>query len=297
MIVSVASTLKNMQPNFLIIGASKCATTSISQLLAQHPEIFLIQKEPRFFSEDENFSKGYEWYESLYSGSEAYKARGDRNNLYTMKEVFPKTAERVFSYNPDFKLIYCVRNPVHRIESYWLEIRSHGGEGVHYDFNRAVHVNRHWLVDASNYWQQISEFRKYTADDNILIIFYEDFREDNQKTLKQCYEFLEVDSGFSAAQDVVHLNPSEGKKVPSNTLSKLRQNSFIREGAKIIPASIRKPLMRKLFFKPSQGKPVWNSDSLEWVLDQLAGDTQKFLDFYGKSSDFWDLKAVKKLNT
>ncbi|WP_346293308.1 sulfotransferase [Sphaerothrix gracilis] len=284
-----------MKPNFLIIGASKCATTSISNLLAQHPEIFVISKETRFFSEDQIFAKGTDWYESLYKDGEAYKARGDRNNLYTMKEVFPDTVERIFAYNPDFKLIYCVRNPIHRIESYWLQIRSHGGEDVHYDFNEAVHLNREWLVDASNYWQQINAFRKYFSDDQIMIVFYEDFRKSNQGVLKECYKFLEVDPHFSFSQEQIHLNPSAGKKIPSSALSKLRQYPLLRTGAKIIPPSIRKPLKQKLFFKSSTGKPTWKPETLEWALKEISEDTNKFLEFYGKSDRFWDLKAVDVL--
>ena len=40
-------------PNFFIVGAPKCATTSMDYYLGQHPEIFMCpSKEPHYFAED-----------------------------------------------------------------------------------------------------------------------------------------------------------------------------------------------------------------------------------------------------
>ena len=44
-------------PNFIVIGASKCGTTSLYAYLKQHPEIFLSHiKETHFFSFDEIYA-------------------------------------------------------------------------------------------------------------------------------------------------------------------------------------------------------------------------------------------------
>jgi hypothetical protein len=43
-------------PNFFIIGAPKCGTTSLSKWLAGHPEVYFSPiKEPHFFNTDENW--------------------------------------------------------------------------------------------------------------------------------------------------------------------------------------------------------------------------------------------------
>src|SRR5579871_6019552 len=43
-----------LKPNFFIIGAPKCATTSMAAWLAAHPYIFMSpKKEPHFFNTDE----------------------------------------------------------------------------------------------------------------------------------------------------------------------------------------------------------------------------------------------------
>ena len=53
-----------MLPNFLIIGAARCATGWISQCLREHPDIFVASDETRFF--DENYKKGLGWWEQRY---------------------------------------------------------------------------------------------------------------------------------------------------------------------------------------------------------------------------------------
>ncbi len=38
-------------PNFLLVGAPKCGTTSIASYLAQHPDVYITPiKEPKFFT-------------------------------------------------------------------------------------------------------------------------------------------------------------------------------------------------------------------------------------------------------
>lgn len=280
-----------VKPNYMLIGASKCATSTICTLLGQHPDIFMTEpKEPNFFCNDEVFQRGFEWYESLYAQGADKKMRGEGTNRYTMKEVFPKTIERIVSYTTDLKLIYVVRNPIDRIASYWLQKRSHGGEEVHYDFNTAVRVNRNYLVDSSNYWQQINVYREYFSDDRICVMFYEDFQVDTNAFMRRCFEFLEVDPDVPLANDSLHLNPSSGKKVPIETLSRLRSYSIFRAGVKLIPTGLRETIKQRFLFKESQGRPQWNPETLEWALDILEFDTIEFLKFYGKSEKFWSLR-------
>ena len=282
-----------MKPDFIFIGASKCATSTISAMIEQHPDVFMISKETSFFSNDDIYAQGSEWYESFYVDSGDAKVLGERNNLYSMREVFPKTASRVAAYSKDLKLIYCVRNPIERIESYWLEIRSHGGEAVHYDFNTAVKVNREWLVDASNYWRQINAFRPYFPDDQILIIFFEDFKKDSDAVMRRCLEFIGVDPNVPIAQSQLYLNPSAGKQIQRESLSRLRTLPLFSTAVKLIPKSLRDSTKQRFFFKAVKDRPNWDPEVRKWVADLLEEDTASFLEHCGKPSDLWKLKDEK----
>jgi len=45
-----------MKPNFFIIGAPKCGTTSLATYLGMHPNVFMCSpKEPHYFSTDINW--------------------------------------------------------------------------------------------------------------------------------------------------------------------------------------------------------------------------------------------------
>lgn len=286
-----------MKPNYMTIGSAKSATSTLCTLLGQHPDVFVTQpKEPNFFSNDEIYDRGFEWYESLYESAGTQKMRGEGSNRYTMKEVFPKTVSRLASYNPDLKFIYIVRNPIDRIESYWIQKRSHGGEEVHYNFNTAVRINRDWLVDSSNYWQQISAYRSKFSDKQILVVFYEDFKNDSQAFLESCFEFLEVDPKVPLLKSNVNINPSSEKRLPTKKLSQLRSLSLFRFTAKLIPSTIREPLKQKFFLKKVESRPQWQTDVQNWVADILESDTRQFLEFYGKPRDFWNLRSAKTLD-
>jgi Sulfotransferase family len=66
-------------PNLFIIGAAKAGTTALYDYLAQHPQVFLSpDKEPMYFSRDEYYARGPDWYEHLYfRGAENYPVRAE----------------------------------------------------------------------------------------------------------------------------------------------------------------------------------------------------------------------------
>jgi hypothetical protein len=74
-----------MRPNYLVIGAHKCATTTVCTLLGQHPDAFMAEvKEVHFFSKDEVFGRGFAWYESLFDPAGSKKRIGEGRPTYTM---------------------------------------------------------------------------------------------------------------------------------------------------------------------------------------------------------------------
>ena len=52
----------SVKPNFLGIGAPKCGTTWLSEVLRKHPEIFVAHgKELVYFASEKQFGKGENW--------------------------------------------------------------------------------------------------------------------------------------------------------------------------------------------------------------------------------------------
>ncbi len=113
-----------MIPNFLIIGQTKCATTTLWSLLGDHPQIFMCDpKEPHYFSVPERYAQGIQWYESLFEGAGDAIAIGEASASYAGARYGQVASERIFETLPNARLIYCVRHPLRRIESAWIDVR------------------------------------------------------------------------------------------------------------------------------------------------------------------------------
>ena len=103
-------------PSFVIIGAMKCATTTLAEQLGAQPGVFISDpKEPNFFSDDAVFRRGMNWYASLFDSAESGAMLGEASTHYTKLPTHPKACERMLAALPDAKLIYVMRHPVDRI--------------------------------------------------------------------------------------------------------------------------------------------------------------------------------------
>jgi hypothetical protein len=105
-------------PDFIIIGAQKCGTTFLYQLLVQHPHVKpAFAKEVHYF--DLNFGKGDNWYRSYFPlqvrNSRTY-ITGEASPYYLFHPHAPRRASAVV---PDAKLIVLLRNPVDRAYSHY----------------------------------------------------------------------------------------------------------------------------------------------------------------------------------
>jgi hypothetical protein len=99
------------RPNFFILGAPKCGTTSLASWLSQHPDVFIpAEKEPNFFNDDHQVPTRLtsRQYARLFSAAKA-RAIGEASVWY----LYSRTAVRnILAYQPDARFIVCLRNPV-----------------------------------------------------------------------------------------------------------------------------------------------------------------------------------------
>jgi hypothetical protein len=133
-------------PDFLILGAAKCGTTSLHTWLNQHPQVQMcFPKEPVYFELD--YSRGPEFYlETYFPGWDGRRRIGDGRaaNLY-----FPWVPGRIKQSNPDAKLIILVRNPIERCLAHWWAEFRRQHEPLH--FEEAVLANLQRLRSGIQY--------------------------------------------------------------------------------------------------------------------------------------------------
>ena len=282
-----------LRPNFIVIGAAKCATSSLCRMLSEHPQVYFSPiKEPKFFCDDTLFTrKGWPWYESLFFEGRDSPFRGEGSTYYTMRERYPRTVERIANALPDVKLIYMVRHPLRQIESYWIQERANGCAFALPDFNQAIRERFDWITPPANYMYQLEPYLSRFSRDQILVQFFEDFCQDPVKVVGNCLAFIGAEADLAPQTLTPKENISDGKLLLDPRFDYLRDTSVVRALKWMLPAQLKRSLTRKLFVRvPWSGRPAWNESTRAMVIDKLAAPTREFLLEQGRTPDYWDFR-------
>src|SRR5262249_53369576 len=126
------------KPNFFIVGAPRCATTSMYTYLKQHPQIHLsLLKEPLFFATDLTIQPLAVTDEASYLGlfADAGDARriGEGSVFYLLSK---RAAEEIKRFSPRAKIIIMLRNPIDMMHSLHALYLRTGNEDL--DFEEAI---------------------------------------------------------------------------------------------------------------------------------------------------------------
>lgn len=104
------------KPNLFIIGAPKCGTTTISEWLKQHPNVYFSPtKEPHHFYSPYGPTMSLEVYEALFSNAKNQHTILAEASVWYLFSGF--AIDRILEYNPDARFIVCLRNPVEMAQS------------------------------------------------------------------------------------------------------------------------------------------------------------------------------------
>ena len=269
-----------MKVDFFIVGAPKAGTTSLFHYLNEHLEIEMSsQKEPDYFSHGalkrqvmyyrKSRIENLEKYHGLFTNKEV-KLRGEASVSYLFYNDVP---QKIKDYNPKAKIIIMLRNPIdrafsHYLMDYRLGLVSDSFESIIKKKSKHKNANLFYqqYIDVSEYARQVSRYLDVFDKENILLIDYDELKNDVSAIVNDTYIFLGVNDDFQ---------PNLKKKhntfmMPKNSIIRFIYSSvsFRKFIANIVPKSIVKGL-RNLFFKVSK-KPA------------LSNDTRKFLASYFK---------------
>lgn len=169
----------------MIIGAMKCATTSLYDYLNAHPAICPAAcKEPEFFSENQSHGLSVARYQDLWSfDCQAHRYALEASTGYTKFPSEPNVARHIHDHGLWPYFIYVVRNPFDRIASHFNFMSDFDP-----DWDHAI-TDGH-LIETSNYYLQLEQFRRYFPDDRIHVIDFDDMATQPQTVLKGVYDFL-----------------------------------------------------------------------------------------------------------
>lgn len=273
-------------PDFLVIGAIKAATSTVSTYLEAHPGVFMVAgQDPNYFSDDAQWARGAGWYGGLFAAAPTGRLRGEGTNNYTSDALFPETASRIAATCPEVKLIYIVRDPVARIVSHWIQVRADQGDAAPPSLDAAVTDAPERFVAPSLYWRQLARHRAYAPDRRIWIGFMEDLAADSAAFLADLSRFLGI-----APQPIAgpgHVNASQGKRVPGMLYSRLRRVPGLTRMARWLPDGVRHSLRTQLLSRPVQTRPAFSPAVLDQLRTTLAPDSRRFLAHCGRPAAIW----------
>jgi hypothetical protein len=186
-------------PDVYLIGAAKAGTSTLANLLDQHPRVLVSQpKEPHFFTL--NWDRGLDWYASRFPNSD-HSICIDASTTYSMAPLTGKEStwldyhkyvgvpEKVYSMSPSAKFIYILRNPISRTYSaYWADIRG-GNENK--GFRTSIRENPFYL-DVSDYHGQLSVWLNSFPLERFFLVLFEDLTEAPEVVARKCLRFLGV---------------------------------------------------------------------------------------------------------
>lgn len=196
-------------PNFIIPGTEKGGTTPLFRLLKQHPDIHIpMTKELYFFTR--NFDRRepiyYEW--QFSRGYRGQRAVGEATPEYMR---IPGTVQRIHhTLGDDVRFIFCLRNPVTRAFSHYLQCVRMLEEGL--GFEQALELGaqrkqrkrflnlRRDYVGGGLYTEQIERFLKFYPRERMRFVILEEDIQGKQRqranAMAELLAFLGVDPKF-----------------------------------------------------------------------------------------------------
>jgi hypothetical protein len=173
----------------LIIGAMKCGTTTLFDLLSQHPQVAPCrEKEPDFFTKAQP-SRSRAEYLGLWSWTnEQHSVAIEASVSYTKLPYHKGVAARIEAAAlGDVRFIYLMRHPIQRIESH-LRHGLYAGWGTPLEQGMS-----HDLLAFTRYATQLDEYRGRFGRDSLLPLFLDDLEREPDAVLARVCRFLDID--------------------------------------------------------------------------------------------------------
>ena len=278
-------------PNFLIIGAPRCGTTSLYHYLKQHPQIYMSSiKEPTFFvlegrsrefaPDRERGREGrtiydLEAYQALFAAVIDEIAIGEASIQYLYSSRAP---DRIKYHIPEAKLIAVLRDPAERAYSSYLMSVRRGLETIT-DFAQAIQVEldqpesglKWWQkrrnLEAGFYHRHLQEYYERFDAQQIGVYFYEDLKADPARLVQDVFRFLGVDPSFSPDLAVEYLVSGTPKNGLGRSFLRLSRSPIKDLLKSVIPDRLGHRLVyaveSRILTKPPSLDPKIRADLIE----------------------------------
>jgi hypothetical protein len=213
-------------PNFFIVGARKCATTSLYFYLKNTPGVYMSPIKELFYFAP-NAVKGELWdvirdkkeYLGYFKNAKGHIAIGEATPIYLWDPESPKLIHQTI---PHARIVMSLRDPVERAYSQYLMStnfttrKSSFYDVLMRDYNNQekVYGVNGLIVELGMYYDQVRRYFDIFGREQVKVLIFEEFVQDPVKYVNEVLAFLGVN--YKVTEINGHYNPDS---VPRSPLS------------------------------------------------------------------------------
>jgi hypothetical protein len=264
-------------PNFFIVGARKCATTSVYFYLKKMPGVYMPpKKELYYFSPNVvqndacDVIRDKKEYLGLFKKANEYTAIGEATPIYLWD---PDTPKLIHETVPHARIVMILRDPIERAYAQYLMNIKYGCRlSCFYDelmqdykSQEKVPGRSALYIELGMYYEQVKRYFDIFGREQVKVIVFEEFIQDPIRYINETLTFLGVIHRVTAVSG--HYNADS---VPRSAITPqifalfrwLRSKNI--KFYKILPDSIVEPTREKILFKRIQ-KPKIDDEAVKFL--------------------------------
>jgi hypothetical protein len=251
-------------PDFILIGAQKCGTSSVHYILDHHPKVFIPKGEVFFFDVDDveqhpdffvptpggwtdhdfwaNLDTYLPWYRRLFEAAEEGQLRGEDSTTYLASRVAP---ERIARLAPRCRLIAMLRDPVARAWChYWHGVAT--GRAT-LSFEKTLLHRPGNILRRGFYAEQLERYLRYVPREQLKVVLFEEFIKEPQRVTDDLCAYLGLPGSVDLTTVDKHRNAA---RAPLSLRARLLVNTSLR------------PLVAKSYNRKIPFMPGYRPDSV-----------------------------------
>jgi hypothetical protein len=256
------------RPDFLYIGTSKAGSTWLFNVLARHPDVFLASNKGLYYF-DAHFDRGADWYLGHFRGTDGSDGlvRGEVSHSYLSS---PQAPERIAALAPGVRLLVCLREPVDRAFSDYLDLRKN----QQFDGPFPLALEQYpRLLDRGHYATHLRRYLEVFPREQLLVQLFDDLKADPQAYADRVFDFLGVPRVVLPPSDLRSRMPAG---VPRNNAAAAAAKSASqlvkRAGLRQLRSRVkRSALVRQALYRPyADDRPVLDADTASRLRGHFA---------------------------
>jgi len=285
--------MKKPNIKFFCIGTQKAGTTTLHNILKEHPDIYLpFRKETHYFDVDNRYLNGLEWfYKEFFS---EYKDELIAGSFTASYSFYPKVPKRIFNdLGSDIKFIFVLRQPIDRAVSHYNMTKGRLYENLIFEeaiAQEKIRIQRgdfefgHYSYFSRGYYSvQIERYFRFFPEEQFLFLDFDtDIVENLPETLIRIQNFL----GVKVMQLNSNIHSNKAFSYQSNLFTKYLQsrNKNKKILKRIIPKNLRMNLREKIL-------NLYTTDN---KMSLSQGERQRYFNTYFQD-DHYKVEKLSKL--